>query len=109
MHGGDPGLDLIWTGRSAVPDAIDESRSLRDHFAIPLRGILLIEGYQFTGLGARRAGRLGGEQKRGPGPRPLRLPTHARRPPRTEAGELVPLDQQDPAQWNREMIAEGTA
>ncbi|WP_280471566.1 RNA polymerase sigma factor [Nocardia cyriacigeorgica] len=39
----------------------------------------------------------------------LMLLTESRRAARTEAGELVPLDQQDPAQWNREMIAEGTA
>ncbi|WP_342215073.1 DUF6596 domain-containing protein, partial [Nocardia cyriacigeorgica] len=39
----------------------------------------------------------------------LLLLTYAGRAARTEAGELVPLDQQDPAQWNREMIAEGTA
>lgn len=39
----------------------------------------------------------------------LMLLTESRRAARTEAGELIPLDQQDPAQWNREMIAEGTA
>ncbi|MBF6161393.1 sigma-70 family RNA polymerase sigma factor [Nocardia cyriacigeorgica] len=39
----------------------------------------------------------------------LMLLTESRRAARTEAGELVPLDQQDPAQWNRDMIAEGTA
>ncbi|WP_280467284.1 RNA polymerase sigma factor [Nocardia cyriacigeorgica] len=39
----------------------------------------------------------------------LMLLTESRRAARTEAGELVPLDQQDSAQWNRDMIAEGTA
>ncbi|VFA99579.1 RNA polymerase sigma factor [Nocardia cyriacigeorgica] len=39
----------------------------------------------------------------------LMLLTESRRAARTEAGELAPLDQQDSAQWNRDMIAEGTA
>ncbi|TLG12202.1 sigma-70 family RNA polymerase sigma factor [Nocardia cyriacigeorgica] len=39
----------------------------------------------------------------------LMLLTESRRAARTSAGELIPLDQQDPAQWNREMITEGTA
>ncbi|MBF6321880.1 sigma-70 family RNA polymerase sigma factor [Nocardia cyriacigeorgica] len=39
----------------------------------------------------------------------LMLLTESRRAARTEAGELVPLDQQDPTQWNRDMITEGTA
>jgi RNA polymerase sigma factor (sigma-70 family) len=40
----------------------------------------------------------------------LMLLTDARRPARTgDAGELVPLDEQDRARWNRELIAEGTA
>ncbi len=64
VHSGDRSLDLVRTGRSTVPDAVDESCSLRDHVAIPLRGILLIEGYQFTGLGARRAARFGEQHQR---------------------------------------------
>ncbi|MEU4837465.1 RNA polymerase sigma factor [Nocardia testacea] len=39
----------------------------------------------------------------------LMLLTESRRAARTDGGELIPLDQQDPAQWNREMIVEGTA
>jgi predicted RNA polymerase sigma factor len=40
----------------------------------------------------------------------LMLLTHARRAARTTAaGDLVPLDEQDRAQWDRELIAEGTA
>ncbi|MFD0685249.1 RNA polymerase sigma factor [Actinomadura fibrosa] len=40
----------------------------------------------------------------------LMLLTHARREARTTAsGDLVPLDEQDRARWDRELIAEGTA
>jgi RNA polymerase sigma factor (sigma-70 family) len=39
----------------------------------------------------------------------LMLLTHARRPARTTAaGDLVPLDEQDRAQWDRALIGEGT-
>ncbi|WP_410872788.1 RNA polymerase sigma factor [Nocardia sp. A7] len=38
----------------------------------------------------------------------LMLLTESRRAARTHAGELVPLDEQDPARWNRDLIAEGT-
>ncbi|WP_433492384.1 RNA polymerase sigma factor [Nocardia grenadensis] len=39
----------------------------------------------------------------------LMLLTESRRAARTDAGELIPLVQQDRSQWNREMIDEGTA
>ncbi|WP_280425548.1 RNA polymerase sigma factor [Nocardia carnea] len=39
----------------------------------------------------------------------LMLLTESRRAARTDAGELIPLAQQDTARWNREMIEEGTA
>ncbi|WKG10277.1 sigma factor-like helix-turn-helix DNA-binding protein [Nocardia sp. PE-7] len=39
----------------------------------------------------------------------LMLLTESRRAARTHAGELVPLDEQDPARWNRNLIVEGTA
>lgn len=39
----------------------------------------------------------------------LMLLTDARRPARSWAGEMVPLDEQDRGRWNREAIAEGTA
>lgn len=39
----------------------------------------------------------------------LMLLTESRRAARTHAGELVPLDEQDPARWNRDLIVEGTA
>ncbi|WP_328663058.1 RNA polymerase sigma factor [Nocardia salmonicida] len=39
----------------------------------------------------------------------LMLLTESRRAARTNAGELVPLDEQDRARWNRDLIAEGTA
>ncbi|NUS91237.1 MAG: sigma-70 family RNA polymerase sigma factor, partial [Nocardia sp.] len=38
----------------------------------------------------------------------LMLLTESRRAARTDAGELIPLDQQDTTRWNREMIDEGT-
>ncbi|WP_063058752.1 RNA polymerase sigma factor [Nocardia sienata] len=38
----------------------------------------------------------------------LMLLTESRRAARVDAGELIPLAQQDTAQWNREMIDEGT-
>jgi predicted RNA polymerase sigma factor len=39
----------------------------------------------------------------------LMLLTHARRPARTTAaGDLVPLDEQDRAQWDRALVGEGT-
>lgn len=38
----------------------------------------------------------------------LMLLTESRRGARTDAGELIPLAQQDTAQWNHEMIDEGT-
>ncbi|WP_327147311.1 RNA polymerase sigma factor [Nocardia sp. NBC_01329] len=39
----------------------------------------------------------------------LMLLTESRRTARTDAGELIPLADQDPGRWNREMIEEGTA
>ncbi|MEU0540117.1 DUF6596 domain-containing protein [Nocardia sp. NPDC005978] len=39
----------------------------------------------------------------------LMLLTESRRAARTRAGELVPLDEQDPARWNHSLIEEGTA
>jgi RNA polymerase sigma factor (sigma-70 family) len=39
----------------------------------------------------------------------LMLLTEARRPARTGAGGLVPLEEQDRARWDRELITEGTA
>ncbi|MGI5217657.1 RNA polymerase sigma factor [Nocardia sp. CA-290969] len=39
----------------------------------------------------------------------LMLLTESRRAARTDAGELIPLAQQDITQWDREMIEEGTA
>lgn len=46
---GDRGLELVRAGRAAVPDAIDEGGALIDHFAVPPCGVLLGQGYQFTG------------------------------------------------------------
>ncbi|MFC4127874.1 RNA polymerase sigma factor [Nocardia rhizosphaerae] len=39
----------------------------------------------------------------------LMLLTESRRAARTQAGELVPLDEQDPAGWDHDLIEEGTA
>ncbi|WP_245551161.1 DUF6596 domain-containing protein [Nocardia paucivorans] len=39
----------------------------------------------------------------------LMLLTESCRTARTDGDELIPLDQQDPTRWNREMIVEGTA
>ncbi|MFI5720609.1 RNA polymerase sigma factor [Nocardia sp. NPDC051750] len=39
----------------------------------------------------------------------LMMLTESRRAARTHAGELVPLDEQDPARWNHSLIEEGTA
>ncbi|MEU4652104.1 MULTISPECIES: RNA polymerase sigma factor [Nocardia] len=39
----------------------------------------------------------------------LMLLTESRRAARTHAGELVPLDEQNPAHWNHSLIEEGTA